>query len=162
MNTKKCTEAPQGMAYNPNLHAYVKVETNKTTNPDAPNLILPKTTAGSSGTTSPASSNTTATSGTPGTHTTTPSTNTSTSGTPTSPNSLSGTSPSGVSPTSATSPSGTSPTSTPANACPLTAPHYDGLACIKCPEPFPLFDSTSKKCVQCDAWHFYDQSTKAC
>jgi hypothetical protein len=33
--------------------------------------------------------------------------------------------------------------------CDPTAPFFDGIACIQCPEPFVLFDVSSKKCVAC-------------
>lgn len=38
---KKCVTAPTGLVYNPNLHAYVAVETGKDTNTNAPNIISP-------------------------------------------------------------------------------------------------------------------------
>lgn len=50
----------------------------------------------------------------------------------------------------------------PANACPLATPYYDGIACISCPEPYPLFDNATKKCVQCDPYHFFNSSSRVC
>ena len=35
------------------------------------------------------------------------------------------------------------------NYCNATAPFFDGIACIPCLKPFPYFNISSKKCVQC-------------
>jgi hypothetical protein len=51
LSTQKCCEAPQGKAFNPNLHSYVSPTANATTNPQAPNLLTTKVAASASGTT---------------------------------------------------------------------------------------------------------------
>lgn len=48
------------------------------------------------------------------------------------------------------------------NPCDPQKPFYDGIACIKCPEIFPLFDVPSKKCVRCSAFELYDKATLKC
>ena len=49
-----------------------------------------------------------------------------------------------------------------ANPCKLQKPYYDGIACIKCEQPFILFDLDTKKCIQCDQYHLYNASTQKC
>jgi hypothetical protein len=48
------------------------------------------------------------------------------------------------------------------SSCELAKPYFDGVACVACPSPFTLFDMDTKKCVQCQAEHFYDNSSLQC
>lgn len=46
--------------------------------------------------------------------------------------------------------------------CDLTAPFFDGIACIQCPEPFVLFDISSKKCVACESTEIFNNTSHKC
>ena len=46
--------------------------------------------------------------------------------------------------------------------CNSTNPYWDGVACIKCPDPFILFDLNTKRCVVCDPLSYYDNKTRSC
>lgn len=46
--------------------------------------------------------------------------------------------------------------------CNLTNPFYDGNACISCPQPFILFDVSTKTCVTCESDKIYNSSTLKC
>lgn len=48
------------------------------------------------------------------------------------------------------------------NPCDAKTPFFDGVACIQCPQPFPLFDVSTNKCVRCSAWQQYDGKTLKC
>lgn len=48
------------------------------------------------------------------------------------------------------------------NYCNATAPFFDGIACIPCLQPFPYFNVSSKKCVQCSSTSYYDSSLHLC
>ena len=46
--------------------------------------------------------------------------------------------------------------------CNTTAPFFDGIACILCPEPFPLFDVVAKQCTACNAEEAYNSISLKC
>jgi hypothetical protein len=46
--------------------------------------------------------------------------------------------------------------------CDLSAPFFDGIACIKCPDPFTLFDLSAKKCVTCDSSEVFNNTSHKC
>lgn len=37
-----------------------------------------------------------------------------------------------------------------ASNCNKTNPYFDGIACIYCQKPFPIFNADTKKCSECD------------
>ena len=46
--------------------------------------------------------------------------------------------------------------------CNDKAPFFNGVECIKCSDPTPIFNISSSKCVACPAGTKYDQPTKNC
>ena len=48
------------------------------------------------------------------------------------------------------------------NYCNMTAPFFDGVACIPCLQPYPYFNVSSKRCVQCSATTYYSATVHQC
>lgn len=46
--------------------------------------------------------------------------------------------------------------------CSLSAPYFDGINCIQCPEPFVLFDIDKKKCVACGSTDVFNNTSHKC
>lgn len=46
--------------------------------------------------------------------------------------------------------------------CNSSAPYFDGVACIACPQPFNYFDVASKRCSVCDPTAYYNATTRSC
>lgn len=51
---------------------------------------------------------------------------------------------------------------TPTANCKETAPYYDGIACINCLEPFPIFDVDTRRCTVCDPMEVYNNTEHKC
>lgn len=46
--------------------------------------------------------------------------------------------------------------------CDISTPFFDGVACIKCPEPFVLFNLATKTCVACDSTEVFNEISHKC
>lgn len=50
----------------------------------------------------------------------------------------------------------------PTTNCKKATPFYDGIACINCLDPFPIFNVDTKKCTACDPTDIYDNTQHKC
>lgn len=98
LTSRTCANASNGTAFDPNMHAYVPIQHNYSSNPNATNYIS----------------------------------------------------------------NASLPNNTGKNYCHLSAPFYDGKACINCSSVFPYFDVATKTCVQCSAYKYYNNTTHSC
>ena len=98
LTSRLCVNASNGTVFDANIHAYVPLQLNYNTNPNATNYI--------------------------------------------SNHSL--------------------PNNTNATYCNISAPFFDGNACINCSSVFPYFDVATLTCVQCSPYKYYDNVTHSC
>jgi hypothetical protein len=98
LTSRLCVNVSNGSIYDPNLHAYVPIQHNYSTNPNATNYISNQTI----------------------------------------------------------------PNNTNATYCNISAPFFDGKACVNCSSVFPYFDVATLTCVQCSPYKYYDNVTHSC
>jgi hypothetical protein len=46
--------------------------------------------------------------------------------------------------------------------CRKARPYYDGIACVECQEPFPIFNAQTRKCSVCDPMDYYNNTEHKC
>jgi hypothetical protein len=46
--------------------------------------------------------------------------------------------------------------------CPSDKPYYDGITCINCEEPYPIFNIETLKCTKCNRGQLWSEKDHSC